>query len=161
MSNNTDDNKININSSSDSQNIGNNNSRDDDIELPKSRLSSASKKNQEQRSTYINNSFTNELSNEINIKSPTTSRQNTNELSNHKLTNEIQSSFDSLSHEEQTTFNNHSHSSFHDNNNNESTTNNQNLTNIPLDASTNNDESRTHRQRNPKHSNYLATSFFF
>jgi hypothetical protein len=75
MSNEADDDKHNINSSYDSQDIR---LRDS----PNSRLSSASKKNQEQRSTLIKNSLDNQSLN------------------------------DSVNHEEQTSVNNHSHSSF-------------------------------------------------
>jgi hypothetical protein len=147
MSNETDDNKMNINSSFDSKDIRNNNPRENDINSTSSRLSSASKKNQQhqQQSAYVNNSFPNESSIETRIKSPTSSRQNTDQLSNHKLTNE-----------EQSTFNNHSHSSFHVNetNNDGPTVNNQNLTNNSID------DQQGHSHRPIIHfSNYLAPSF--
>src|SRR4051812_41959662 len=98
MSNEANNEKMNFHLSD----VDDNNPRDDDIQLPKSRLSSASKKSETQRSTIIN-------------ESPNHFHENINQLNNQNLTNENQSLFDSLNHEEQQTFNDHSSSSFRDN----------------------------------------------
>jgi hypothetical protein len=160
MSNETDNNNIHINSSFDSHDIGNNNPKDNNVNSPNSRLSSASKRNNEQRSELVNKS-----SNETHIKSSINSHQNTNQLSNHKLTNENQSSLDSLNHEEQPTFNNHSSSSFHvdEINNDQPTIDKQNLTKHSIDVNTDDEEPQSPLRKliNPAHtSNYLATLFF-
>ncbi len=102
MSNTTDDNKHHINSSFHSEDILNKNSIDNDVELPKSRLSSASRKNQEQKYEIGTR-----------IKSPITPRQDITQLNNHKITDENQSPLNSHDNEEQPSFNNHSRSSFH------------------------------------------------
>lgn len=159
MSNEIDDLKMNINSSFDSQDIENKSPRDNHIDSPKSRLSSASKTHQEQRSTDVNNSF----SNQTRIKSPNESHENTNQLNNHKLTNENQLTSDSLDHEEQTIFNNNSRSSFHPNeiSNDESTVNQQNSTTNSLDVKTDDgDLQQATRRAKPHPSNYYSYFLF-
>ncbi|CAF1120940.1 unnamed protein product [Adineta steineri] len=97
MSNEKDDNKPHITSSTHSEDISNHKLTTDNNELPKSRGSSASKKHQEQQSTSVN-----QHTNETRIKSPNISSQDTNQIHNHKQINE-----------EQPSFNDHSHSSVH------------------------------------------------
>lgn len=158
MLNEIDDENMDIKSSLDSQNIDKDISRDNDIDLPKSRLSSASsKKHQEQRSVNVNNSFSNESFNEIRIKSANSFHQNRNQLSNNKLTNENQSIFDSLHHEEQSTNNNPLNSSigligFDTDRSNVDQIDSMNNS---LNVETNDNDSLPSRQRKTRASNYI------
>jgi hypothetical protein len=146
MSNTTDDNK--------------------DVELPKSRLSSASRKNEEQKYAIG-----------ARIKSPITPRQDISQVNNQKLTDENRSPLNSHDNEEQPSFNNHSRSSFHVNQQSNDGPTDKNLHLYPsqdqqdqinfngdsVDIITD-DEHLNSSQRQTtnrtRHSKYLACSFF-
>ena len=138
MSNETDHNKINLNSSVDSTDIENNQSRHDDVNRPKSRISSASsQKDHQQQSHFVNNSHVNDSSNETRLKSPNNS--------NHISADENQSPFDSLDHDDnQPTFNKHLGSSSYVNvneiSNDGPNTHNQNLDENLDDGNTDDDK---------------------
>jgi hypothetical protein len=164
MSNETDDNIPHKNSTLESQDRFNNTPRDTDVNLPKSRLSSASKKNKEQQPTFVN-----ESSNDSRIKSPSISRQNTNQFNDNKLTNENQSPLTPSNNEEQSTLTNRSRSSFPANepsNDGPTTTNNHSLSlhdeqNSPNVSTDNKNQEGSHEQTTniTYFSSYLVTFF--
>jgi hypothetical protein len=109
------------------EDIETNNTRDNDIDLPISRLSSASKKSEEQQFNFVNNSSIDESSNGKRIKSAKNSHKKSNEFNQDLLTNENESSIDSIHYEEQ----------IYSQNNNETTLDQQeNLIKYSIDLST-------------------------
>jgi hypothetical protein len=83
------------------EDIENNNNRDNDIDLPISRLSSDSRKSQEQKFNFVNNLSIDESSNGKRIKSAKNSHKTSNEFNQDLLNNENESSTNSIHYEEQ------------------------------------------------------------
>lgn len=84
MSEEIEDNKFHINSSFDSEKTLNHDTKNFNDDLRNSRLSSASKKSQENVSTYINHSLIDHLSNETEGISPTFFQHDKHQLNNNK-----------------------------------------------------------------------------
>ena len=171
MSDETDDDKYRYKTSDDAQHVLDDSPRDTDIELPRSRMSSASKKSEEQRTPRVN-----EFSDQTRIKSPLSSRQDTNQLDNNKLRKNNQSSFNSFDDDEQRASNTNSRSSVRANepSNDGPTTNYRrlnsssygeqnklNLNGNSVDTTSKQNQQDSHRTRNPSNlSKYLPGSFF-